>query len=410
MVFEILFFVLLGIGVGLFAGLCPGMHPNTLFFIVVALSSFIPASSYSLIAFIITVSITDLMSNYIPNIFLSVPDTDLVINVLPGHRLVLEGRGYDALFISLLGAYGTLILCLFFLPLLIYIIPFLHDFVYPYIHVLLLITTVWMCLVEKGIKKKFLCALMYGMSGVWGLLCLNSPAIKSQDVLFPALIGMFGLSSLILSLKEKTRLPKQNLSKDIEVGKIWKSLFVGLIAGLLTGILPGIGQSQAAVMVSTFGRMSEKEFLGSLSGINMSNLIFSIISLYSFGKIRSGTAAAIDEISNFGLNELVFSACIMLLSSSLAVLITWFIGKKLLKYLQKVNYSLVSKIVIFLIISMVFWFTGFIGLFILFISTCMGMLPALLGIKRTSNMGFLMIATMLYFAGLSGSIAQFIIA
>ncbi|MDI6825732.1 MAG: tripartite tricarboxylate transporter permease [Candidatus Aenigmarchaeota archaeon] len=410
MVFEILLFVLLGIGVGIFAGLCPGMHPNTLFFIVLALSSFIPVSSYSLIAFIITVSIMDLMANYIPNIFLSVPDTDLVINVLPGHRLVLKGKGHDALFISLLGAYGTLVLCLILLPLLIYIIPFLHNFVYPYIHILLLVTTGWMCLVEKGIKKKMLCALMYVLSGVWGILCLNSPAIKSQDVLFPALIGMFGVSSLILSLKEKVKLPEQRLSKEIKIGKTWKIVSVGLIAGLLTGILPGIGQSQAAVMVSTFGRMSEKEFLGSLSGINMSNLVFSIISLYSFGKIRSGAAAAIDEISDFGFNELLFSACIMLLSSSLAVLITWFMGKNLLKYLQKVNYTLISKVVVVLIIGMVFWFTGFIGLFILFISTCMGILPALLGIKRTSNMGFLMVSTMFYFAGLGGATSQFIIA
>ena len=155
--------------------------------------------------------------------------------------------------------------------------------------------------------------------------------------------------------------------------------------------------------------MSEKEFLGSLSGISMSNLVFSIISLYSFGKIRSGTAAAIDEISNFGFNELLFSVCIMLLSSSLAVLITWFMGKNLLKYLQRANYSLISKVVILLITGMVLWFTGFIGLFILFISTCMGMLPALLGIKRTSNMGFLMIPCILYFSGLGGAIASFVL-
>jgi len=406
---NIILFCFLGIAIGLFAGLCPGMHPNTFFVILVALSSILPSDSYSLIAFIITVSVTDLMANYIPNIFLSVPDSDLVINVLPGHRLVLQGKGYDALFISLLGAFGTLILSLILLPLIIYIIPFLHSFIYPYIHIMLLLTIAWMCFVEKKIKNKALCAALYMLSGIWGMITLNSPLIKSQEVLFPALTGMFGLSSLFLSLKETSKLPEQKLQKNIKTGKIWKIISIGFVAGLLTGILPGLGQAQAGVMVSTFGRTTEKEFLGALSGINMSNLAFSIISLYSFGKIRSGAAAAIYQATEFGINELIFSAFLMLMASSIAVLITWLIGKKLLFYLQNVNYKTLSKIVILLIISLVFVFTGITGIFILFISTCIGVLPVLLGIKRTSNMGFLMVPTLLYFAGLSGIVSQFII-
>lgn len=407
---NIILFCILGIAFGLFAGLFPGMHANTILFLIVALTSIFPADSYSLIAFIISVGITDLIANFIPNIFLSVPDSDLVINVLPGHKLVLQGRGYDALFISLIGAFGTLILSLILLPLIIYTIPFLHAFIYPYLHFLLILTIAWMCWVEKGAKRKALCASMYLLSGIWGLLTLNSPLIKSQDVLFPALTGMFGLSSLILSLKETPKLPDQILQKNIDTGKIWKIISIGFVAGLLTGILPGIGQAQAGVMVSTFGRITEKEFLGALAGISMSNLVFSIVSLYSFGKIRSGAAAAIFQITEFGLNELIFSAFVMLLSSSMAVLITWLIGKKLLFYLQKINYKTLSKVVIFLIIGLVFVFTGFTGIFILFISTCIGILPVLFGVKRTSNMGFLMVPTTLFFAGLSGTISQFIIS
>jgi len=58
---------------------------------------------------------------------------------------------------------------------------------------------------------------------------------------------------------------------------------------------------------------------------------------------------------------------------------------------------------------MVFSFTKFIGLFILFISTCIGILPQILGIKRTSNMGFLMIQTLVYFAGINSYILNFIL-
>jgi putative membrane protein len=385
------------------------MHPNTLFFIVLTLCQIFQIDSYSLIAFILSVSITDLFVNYIPNIFLSVPDSELVLNILPGHRLVLEGKGYDALFISLLGAFGTLILSLALLPVLIKILPAIHNTIYPFIHWFLLLTIIWMCLIEEDTKKKVFCGSIYLMSGVFGILCLNSPLIKSENVLFPSLIGLFGLSSLLLSLKQGTKLPKQFSDKEIDAEKIWKGITIGFLSGLITGILPGIGQAQAATMLSTFGKLSTREFLSALSGINMANLVFSIISLYCFGKIRSGVAAAIWQVTNFGIREVLFSVCVMIFSGSLAVILTWFLGKKMLSFLQRVNYKLLSELVICLIVFMVFNFSGFIGLFILLISTFMGILPQILGIKRTSNMGFLMIPTFIYFAGLNGLVMRFIL-
>lgn len=406
---NIIIFCLFGLVIGIFAGLCPGMHPNTLFFIVLTLCQIFQIDSYSLIAFILSVSITDLFVNYIPNIFLSVPDSELVLNILPGHRLVLEGKGYDALFISLLGAFGTLILSLALLPVLIKILPAIHNTIYPFIHWFLLLTIIWMCLIEEDTKKKVFCGSIYLMSGVFGILCLNSPLIKSENVLFPSLIGLFGLSSLLLSLKQGTKLPKQFSDKEIDAEKIWKGITIGFLSGLITGILPGIGQAQAATMLSTFGKLSTREFLSALSGINMANLVFSIISLYCFGKIRSGVAAAIWQVTNFGIREVLFSVCVMIFSGSLAVILTWFLGKKMLSFLQRVNYKLLSELVICLIVFMVFNFSGFIGLFILLISTFMGILPQILGIKRTSNMGFLMIPTFIYFAGLNGLVMRFIL-
>lgn len=402
---NVFLFFLLGICIGIFAGLCPGLHPNTFFIILLSISSFIPSDNYSLIAFIIAVSVADIMSNYIPNIFLSIPNSEVVLNILPGHKLVLQGRGYDALFISLIGAFFTLIISILLFPVLIYILPFLHTLTYPLIHILLIITIFWMCFVEKGIKKKIVCALIYLLSGIWGIVVLNSPLIKSQDALFPSLTGMFGLAGLLLSLKENRKIPEQKIEENIEIGNLWKIVIIGFLAGFLTGILPGIGQAQAGVMVSTFGKITEKEFLGALAGIGISNLFFSIVSLYTFRKIRSGAAAAISQISDFSVKELIFSSFVMLSASSISFLITWFIGKKFLFYIQKVNYALLSKIVIILMIVLVFLFTGFIGLFILFISTCIGILPVLSGVKRTSCMGFLMVTTTLYFLGLNYMIA-----
>ncbi|NCN39142.1 MAG: hypothetical protein GW914_02055, partial [Candidatus Aenigmarchaeota archaeon] len=372
----ILLFSFIGIALGVFAGILPGIHPNQFFVLVVSLLPFLSQFPQdAILALIISIMVSNVLLNYIPAIFFSVPDPNTVINILPGHRMVLEGKGLDALFISLSGAFLTLIVCIVTLPVLLFFIPILHEFVYPYLHFLLLGLAIWMVVMEKTWREKMMSLFLYLISGLWGILCLNSTIISSEWALFPTLTGMFGIAGLLMSMQEVTKLPKQIMSESVNVGNVPKIVASGLIAGLLIGILPGAGESQAGVLVSEFTGLGQNEFLGALSGINMSNAFFALVSLYSFGKIRSGAAAAIDEVFlEFGLNNLIFSVGVILFSAGLSVLITWFIGKKSLKLLERVNYKLASQIILGFTVLMVLWFTGIAGLFILIVSTCLGLL------------------------------------
>ncbi|MEM5792847.1 MAG: tripartite tricarboxylate transporter permease [Candidatus Aenigmatarchaeota archaeon] len=406
MIITILIFTIIGILLGLIAGLLPGIHPNQLFILIIGFLPFFSGfPTESLLALIVSVMVSNIFFNYIPAIFFSVPDPNTVLNVLPGHKMVLEGKGLDALFISLSGGLLTLITCCLFLPLALILIPVLNKFLYPHIHILLIGLTFWLLLLESNWKKRLLSFLLFLLSGFWGILCLNSKLINSEDVLFPALTGMFGIAGLVTSLEEGVKIPTQKVSKNIKTGSIFKIVLTGLTAGLLIGVLPGAGESQAGILVSNLTRIGEEEFLGSLAGINTSNSIFALISLYSFGKVRSGAAAAIDSIiPHFNLNYLFLCIAIILLSSGLSVILCWLIGKKFLKALEKINYRIVSMFIIVFTTIMVLFFTGFIGLFILLVSTCLGLLPIIWGVRRTSNMGFLMLSTIIYFSGLTWTV------
>lgn len=170
----------------------------------------------------------------------------------------------------------------------------------------------------------------------------------------------------------------------------------------MIGVLPGAGESQAGVLISTIMKIKQKEFLGILGGINSSNMFFALVSLYSFGKVRSGSAAAIEGIlGSFLIKDLVFSIGIMLLSGGLSVLMTWFLGKKCLLIMEKLNYRTLSIAILVFTVLMIIVMTGPVGMLVLVISTCIGMLPVLWGIKRTSNMGYLMLTTTIYFSGLN---------
>lgn len=231
-------FTFIGILFGLIAGILPGIHPNQVFVVLISLLPLLSNfSDYSLLAFTVSLTVSNIIFNYIPSIFFSVPDPGTTMNVLPGHRMVLDGKGMDALFISLCGSFFTLIFCVMTLPFLLRVIPVMNNFLYPFLHFLLIGLTIWMVLLERGMKKKFCFIVSYLISGFWGILTLNSVFISSDDVLFPALSGMFGIAGLLLSLNETNSIPAQKKSGKTDVGNMKRVVFSSFLAGLLIGVL-----------------------------------------------------------------------------------------------------------------------------------------------------------------------------
>ncbi|RLE48229.1 MAG: hypothetical protein DRJ31_07615, partial [Candidatus Methanomethylicota archaeon] len=390
----------LGIVLGFVAGILPGIHPNQFFVIFITLLPlFSTFSTPALVALIISTAVSNVFFNYIPSLFFSVPDANTVMNVLPGHRMVLSGYGLNALFISIVCALLTLIISIVLLPLFLVLIPIIHSFVYPYIHWLLIVVVALMIVKERKVKGKIAALVLYITSGIWGIVTLNSIVISSDDVLFPALTGLFGLPGLIASIETTTRIPYQVHVKDVKIPQLPRVVISGLLAGLLVGILPGAGEAQAGMVISEVVRLKESGFLGALAGINMSNLLFSVVSLYSFGKIRSGAAVALDRILlKFETEELLFSCGVFLFSAGVSAIGAWIIGKKFLRLLQRINYRKVSIIILVFTVLLVFVLTGLVGLFVLVISTFLGLLPLVLKVKRTCNMGYLILPTTLYFS------------
>ena len=98
MYFQILTAVLLGIFAGIITGLIPGIHINLISLLLVSLSGYFLGFTHPLIlgVFIISMAVTHTFLDIIPSIFLGAPDADTALAVLPGHRLLLKGMGYEA--------------------------------------------------------------------------------------------------------------------------------------------------------------------------------------------------------------------------------------------------------------------------------------------------------------------------
>ena len=63
-------------------------------------------------ALIIGCLVTHTFLDIIPSVFLGAPDTDTALSVLPGHKLMLAGRGYEAIKCSALGSFGSVLVAL----------------------------------------------------------------------------------------------------------------------------------------------------------------------------------------------------------------------------------------------------------------------------------------------------------
>ena len=402
MFLEAILFTVLGTAAGILLGLVPGMHINNLLPLIIALS-FLPP--HSLTVFIVSLSVTQIFIGYISSIFLGAPNEDSSLSVLPGHRLLLEGRGYEAIKLVSLGGICSVLLSIGIIAVLSNHFVYFYEISRPYIQYPILLVIIFMIFSEKKLKKILSAALILLLSGFLGILTLSSSLVSQQNSMFPLLSGFFGLSTLVISIKEKSAIPKQQEDDKMGISclSFLKSVLLGSFAGIFVGFLPAIGVSQAATMVQLLGRMGEsRNFLVTLSSINTANEVFSLSSLYLVGNPRSGSSVAIGRIlPNIELKEILMLIGSICLSTTIACLATLYLGKKIPKFLIKVNYTYLSLVVLIFMCGMIFILTGVYGILIAFTSASIGILCANLGVRRSNCMGCLLVPSLLFFSGLS---------
>src|SRR3989338_7134813 len=116
MLLEILLAILIGCLLGIITGLTPGVHINLVSVVILSLSPFLSqyVSLLTLSIVIIAMSVTHTFLDSLPSIFLGAPDSGMELSVLPGHKLLLEGRGYEAVILNTIGSLFAVILMVAF--------------------------------------------------------------------------------------------------------------------------------------------------------------------------------------------------------------------------------------------------------------------------------------------------------
>ena len=401
MFLELIFVILIGCTAGIVTGLIPGIHVNLVSLLLISFSAYLLGFTSPLIlaVFIISMAVTHTFLDSIPSIFLGAPDADQALNVLPGHRLLMKGKGYEAVKLTVIGSLSALILTLILIPFMLPFVPKIYSFLQPYIGYILIGVVVFMLLKEKGANGVFWGLVIFLLSGILGIIVLGFPNLRQP--LFPMLSGIFGLSVLITSLNNKVEVPKQRITEIIEVKKINKIKAIGaaVFSGSLTGIFPGLGAAQAAIIgMQLVGEIGMYAFMILIGGINTVNFVFSLATFYTLQKARNGAIVAVLEIiKSININELIILMCAALIAGGFATFLALKITRVFSKMINLINYRAICISIILFIAVLTFVFSGFIGLLVLGTSAALGIISPIVGVKRSNAMGCLLLPVIFYF-------------
>ncbi|HIH09299.1 MAG TPA: hypothetical protein HA254_01375 [Candidatus Diapherotrites archaeon] len=379
-----------GIIAGAISGIMPGIHANT---VAVVAAYFQSGNSTGLAIFIVAMGITHSFVDAIPSIFLGAPTEEESLAILPGHELLLKGKGLEAVQITIAGGLAT---TLFAIPLLLPLFSLASKYSGFLPAILPAIIALTVILMVAGEKDKAAAMALGIISGILGVMVLGS---SIKEPVLSLVSGFFALPGLILALRGKNKIPQQQ--QKIEGEFSVSSGFPSAVTSGVLALLPAIGPSQAATIVNTIaGKLSREQYLFFSGGINTGNLLFGLLMLFSTGKTRTGMAVALQNIVEMDLGMLLLLLGAALASAGIAALLTIFLAKKCIKLLQIIDYRIVSAITIIFLLGLVAFVCGPIGLLVMLIA-CSGALAGIFSkVKRSHCMAFLLLPTFLFYLGL----------
>jgi len=385
---EILALILTGVLVGVFTGLTPGIHPNTVIFALLPLYFVLDFSFAIYASFVSGVSLSHTFHDFIPSIFLGVPEPDSALTAIPGQRMALQGRGLQAFQYTVYGGLYSMLTALLLAYPLFLTLEAIYNFFEPVMHYCLFFVTLFV--VFKS-DSRFNAALVALLSGLLGLVSFSSP-VNQQYVLTPIFAGMFAFPSIFNALSEGVEIPEQ-----MELPTSRKIYFLGGITGFVSSlpitVFPGLSNSISTTFLMPLVDKKEK-FIASMGAVNTSDIFLSFLTLMAIERARSGASVALQTTGNSDMVFFVLGASIFAagISAPLALkTVRLFLGSFLMDNQKILSYSVMAAL-----LAATIGLTGAFGFLIFLTSSAIGFLASITD-ERHSCMTVLLFPAISFF-------------
>lgn len=381
-----------GTALGTLTGLVPGLHANNVAIVLASVAVGLPGPPLAITAAMLAAGVAHTFLNAIPALAIGVPDAEMAVSALPGHRLVRNGRGREAIRLSVLGSALAVVVAV---PLAIPITGLMlrgYPLIIANLRVVLAVVVVGMLAMEHSRRSRIGGALTFlGAAALgWGFLNADPAApLSAGGVLAPLFAGLFGAPILLEAMRGGGVPPQGDAAICSSPGGVGVTALAGTLAGAIVGYLPGISAAIAAVavLVAMPGDISDRGYLVATSGVDTANSIFALFALWAIGSPRTGVLVGVDRLGA-PLNVPVLTAS-ALLAGGLSAAVTLAVGDRYLAVVGGLDHRVVAASVLALLVGISFLFAGPLGVGLFLAATLVGMVPVRAGAFRVHCMGVL---------------------
>lgn len=401
-----------GVGLGTVTGLVPGLHVNSVAFVLVGVAPGLDGPAAAVAAAILAAGVVHTFLSIVPGLVLGVPDAATAPGVLPGHRLVLAGRGREAIRLSALGSGIALAASVAVALPLSRVVAAGREWLLAALPVLLATVAGLLILAEPTRRGKIGGAVCLAVATGLGLLTLDLPASGplspdgAASMLAPIFGGLFGAPILLDALGARGAIPPQD-GTDLGVAPrgVARAALSGVAGGTLVGYLPGVSAGVAAVLAlggaggsGPAGRGSDRAYVVATSGADTATAVFAVASLAVLGAPRSGVTVAVSELGSgrgagaasapgFGLAGMLL---VVVFAAGLGIVLLVTVGDRYLDVVRRLPRRPLVVGVLCLLFALAVGFAGVLGGAVFCVAAVVGLLPPRLGARRVHLMGVLL--------------------
>ncbi|MGB0653062.1 MAG: tripartite tricarboxylate transporter permease, partial [Thermoplasmatota archaeon] len=364
---------------GTLTGLVPGLHVNTLAALALASLPLSPELGLAVVA----AGTVHTFVGIVPATYLGAPGEETFLTALPAHRLLLEGRGPEAVgasaLASLAAALAALCLVLPYRWLLLEpgrLLPWLQQAT-PWILGSVL-GLLWLQAAARGLRAGTWTAITLAAAGGLGLVALNVPLhgllVGAASPLLPLLTGLFGVPALLWTLGRPPAIPVQRPAKRGSV-PMAAPLGRGLGAAAFTAVLPGLTSSVATAMAHPVRPVPPLRLVATLSVVNTAHAVLALPVLWLIGRPRTGVAQAVDRTFPVAPWDLAPSEGLLVVLAAVAAasafgfVATVVCGAGAARLAPRVDGRVLSGVALACIVALVVLLTGFNGSILLTAAT-----------------------------------------
>ena len=398
-----------GVGLGTVTGLIPGLHVNSVAFVLVGVAPGLDGPGAAVAAAILAAGVVHTFLSIVPGLVLGVPDAATAPGVLPGHRLVLAGRGREAIRLSALGSGIALAGSVAVALPLSQVVAAGREWLLAALPVLLAAVAGLLILAEPTRRGKIGGAVCLAVATGLGLLALDLPASGplspdgAASMLAPIFGGLFGAPILLDALDARGAIPPQD-GTDLGVAPrgVARAALSGVAGGTLVGYLPGVSAGVAAVLAlggaggsGPAGRGSDRAYVVATSGADTATAVFAVASLAVLGAPRSGVTVAISELGGAGAASapgfgLVGMLLVVVFAAGLGIVLLVTVGDRYLDAVRRLPRRPLVVGVLCLLFALAVGFAGVLGGAVFCVAAVVGLLPPRVGARRVHLMGVLL--------------------